>query len=72
VGVHQRAAGHRSRHIHGTESAGVDLDSSAAMLGIERGTIYPLALFFAERHTSASTFAIDTTIAEFRVCPDGE
>jgi fibro-slime domain-containing protein len=32
--------------------------------------VYPLALFFAERHTSSSTFRIDTTIAEFNVCPD--
>jgi hypothetical protein len=33
-------------------------------------TVVPLDLFFAERHTSASTFAIDTTIAEFRACGD--
>ena len=56
--------------IHSAEGGAVALDKSAAALGIERGAVYPLALFFAERHTSVSTFHIDTTIAEFRVCPE--
>lgn len=56
--------------VHGAETGAVALDASAATLGIERGAIYPLALFFAERHTSASTFHLDTTIAEFRVCSE--
>jgi fibro-slime domain-containing protein len=56
--------------VHGSESQEVSLDERAAELEIEPGKVYPLALFFAERHTSGSTFRIDTTIAEFDACPD--
>jgi fibro-slime domain-containing protein len=56
--------------IHSAETGAVSIDTMADELGLERGAIVPLSLFFAERHTSQSTFAIDTTIAEFRVCPD--
>jgi fibro-slime domain-containing protein len=38
--------------------------------GTAPGEVYPLALFFAERHTTSSTFRIDTTIAELEVCPE--
>jgi len=31
---------------------------------------FPPSLFFAERHTSSSTFRIDTIIAEFNACPE--
>jgi fibro-slime domain-containing protein len=47
----------------------VSVDAVALELGLERGAIVPLSLFFAERHTTESSFAIDTTIVEFRVCP---
>lgn len=56
--------------VHGVQSDLVDLDERAEQLGIEVGEVYPLALFFAERHTTSSTFRIDTTIAEFDVCPE--
>lgn len=56
--------------IHGAETGAVSIDALAFELGFEPGAIVPLSLFFAERHTTASTFAIDTTIAEFRACPD--
>jgi fibro-slime domain-containing protein len=56
--------------VHGAESKEVSLDARAGELEIEPGNVYPLALFFAERHTSSSTFRIDTTIAEFNACPD--
>jgi fibro-slime domain-containing protein len=55
--------------IHSAETASVSVDAVALELGLERGAIVPLSLFFAERHTTESSFAIDTTIVEFRVCP---
>ena len=42
--------------VHGAESAAVALDS----LGLTTGQTYDLDLFFAERHTSASSFAFTT------------
>ena len=56
--------------VHGVQSQAVVLDERAEQLRIEVGEVYPLALFFAERHTSSSTFRIDTTIADFEVCPE--
>lgn len=56
--------------VHGAESQEVSLDERASELEIEPGKVYPLALFFAERHTAGSMFRIDTTIAEFDACPD--
>lgn len=48
--------------VHSSQSRAVQLDQAAAALGIEPGNIYPLDIFFAERHTVASNFRIDTTI----------
>ncbi len=56
--------------VHGPEAASVNIDFVAADLGASPGDVLPLALFFAERHTSGSNLAIDTTIAEFKVCPE--
>ncbi len=55
--------------VHNAQGAVVDLDAQAASLGLEPGGIYDIALFFAERHTSASTFRIDTTMTELEACP---
>lgn len=44
--------------VHGAMSSSVSLDT----LGLTPGTDYDLDLFFAERHTSASNFRIDTSI----------
>jgi fibro-slime domain-containing protein len=55
--------------VHSAESATVDLDASAADLGLTPGEVYPLALFFAERHTDGSNFHVETTISELRACP---
>ncbi|MGH7132309.1 MAG: fibro-slime domain-containing protein [Phycisphaerales bacterium] len=44
--------------VHGAEGASVNLDT----LGLVAGNTYDFDLFFAERHTSASTFAISTSI----------
>lgn len=56
--------------VHVAETASVDLDASAGALGIAVGDVYTLSLFFAERHTTESHFRIDTSIAEFNVCPE--
>jgi len=48
--------------VHGAENAKVNLDARAGELGIEKGKVYSLDFFFAERHTSESTFRIDTTL----------
>ena len=49
--------------LHPAQLRNVNLDAAAAMLGIKTGTIYPLDLFHAERHTDASTFRIDTNLS---------
>lgn len=44
---------------HAQETGSVPLDT----LGLTLGTVYDLAVFHAERHTSQSNFRIDTTLA---------
>jgi fibro-slime domain-containing protein len=46
--------------VHPAVTGTVDLDASAAALGITKGNNYPLELFHAERHTVASHFRVDT------------
>lgn len=53
--------------LHPALSATIRLDDVASKLGIEKGKTYDLAVFQAERHTTASNFRIDTTI-EFTNC----
>jgi len=48
--------------VHGPAAESVDLDSSAAALGLTVGNDYDLVVFQAERHTVGSTLRIDTTI----------
>jgi fibro-slime domain-containing protein len=48
--------------VHGPEDATIDMDAKAASLGIEKGHTYPLDFFFAERHTTQSTFHVETTL----------
>jgi len=54
--------------VHGASSASVGLDS----LGLTSGSTYDLDLFFAERHTSESSFRIDTTLALAPPPPTGD
>lgn len=49
--------------LHPSVTGEIDLDQSADALGIEKGNIYSLELFHAERHTSASNFRVDTNLA---------
>ena len=40
-------------------------DDLAEPLGLEIGSSYPLDIFHAERHTTMSTFRIETSITTF-------
>ncbi len=51
--------------VHGAQSQEVNLDAEASALEITPGNTYTLDFFFAERHTTQSTFRIDTTIGTF-------
>jgi len=51
--------------VHPAESASVGLDS----LGLTAGNTYDFDLFFAERHTVASSFRMDTSIVLRPVIP---
>lgn len=48
--------------VHGAQSATIDFDAMAAMLGINVGGTYRFDVFHAERHTSESNFRMSTTI----------
>ena len=48
--------------MHTSKSKTVNLDTSSATLGITKGQSYSLALFNAERHTTASHCKIQTTM----------
>jgi len=51
--------------MHGSENGKIDFDAQAADLGIAVGRAYPMDIFHAERHTSASNFGVETNIACF-------
>jgi fibro-slime domain-containing protein len=53
--------------MHSSQSSTVNLDKAAATLGITKGQSYPLALFNAERHDTASHCKIQTTM-QFTDC----
>jgi fibro-slime domain-containing protein len=55
--------------LHEARMAMVDLDASAAKLGISKGNVYGFDLFHAERHTIGSHFHADTTLT-FVDCGD--
>jgi len=48
--------------LHPSVTGSVNLDKFAAANGMKKGQTYPLDLFHAERHATASNFTIDTTI----------
>ncbi len=54
--------------VHGSQSGSVPLDARAAELGIVVGEVYSFHLFFAERHTTASSFRLETSIDDFELC----
>jgi fibro-slime domain-containing protein len=48
--------------LHNKISGTVNLDASAGALGLTPGNIYPMELFHAERHSTASNFRVDTNL----------
>lgn len=48
--------------LHESQSKRIALDAEAGRLGLRRGSVYPLDLFHAERHTDKSNFRIDTNL----------
>jgi fibro-slime domain-containing protein len=54
--------------IHSILTQTVDLDARAGDLGIAKGQIYSMHIFFAERHPIGSDFVVETTISEFDAC----
>jgi fibro-slime domain-containing protein len=57
--------------IHQTRRGTVTLDDRSQDLAIVRGRLYPMHLFYAERHLVNAALHIDVTAADFAVCPDG-
>ncbi|HEX5098138.1 MAG TPA: fibro-slime domain-containing protein [Polyangiaceae bacterium] len=55
--------------LHPRKSASVSLDERALSLEISHGEIYPIHIFFAERHTVSSTFTLETSVADQGSCP---
>jgi fibro-slime domain-containing protein len=49
--------------LHPEETGTIDLDQAAVTLGLTKGSVYPMDLFHAERHTDASHFRVDTNFA---------
>ncbi|MFZ4507954.1 MAG: fibro-slime domain-containing protein [Fimbriimonas sp.] len=60
--------------VHGASSSEFKLNDIAPTFGMESGKNYNLQVFFAERHTSQSSFRIDTTLplknAEVQAVPE--
>ena len=54
--------------LHQIQSQSVSLDRISVAFGLVIGQQYPLDLFFAERHTVASDFVVQTTIADVGSC----
>jgi fibro-slime domain-containing protein len=54
--------------VHPQQERTVDLDSMRGALGLIVGERYPIHLFFAERHTTESTFTVETTVADAIRC----
>ena len=55
--------------VHGQAHGAVDLDDSAADLGLTEGETYTLDFYFAERHTTESNFRMETTLTLIEIPP---
>lgn len=55
--------------VHSQAHRSVNLDDAAEELGLEEGENYTLDFFFAERHTTASNFRIETTLTLIDIPP---
>jgi fibro-slime domain-containing protein len=49
--------------LHPSLMSTINLDSVAGTLGLVKGNTYPIELFHAERHTTASHFRVETTLS---------
>lgn len=49
--------------LHEARTETIVLDDRAAELGLEKGNVYPLDLFQAERHSTGSHYRIDSTLS---------
>ena len=49
--------------LHEARTDSIILDQRAAELGLEKGKVYPLDLFQAERHSTGSHYRIDSTLS---------
>ena len=49
--------------LHPSATGTLDVDGAAGELGLTPGNVYPLELFHAERHVTASHFRVDTTLS---------
>jgi fibro-slime domain-containing protein len=49
--------------LHAALRSTIDVDASAGMLGLVKGSTYALDLFHAERHSTASHFRVETTLS---------
>jgi fibro-slime domain-containing protein len=54
--------------LHTSESASVSLDQNTAEYGLTLGEVYPIHVFFAERHTVDSNFTLETSVADQGSC----
>jgi fibro-slime domain-containing protein len=54
--------------LHQPESSSVSLDANAAKFGLVLGEVYPIHIFFAERHTIESNFTLETSVADQGSC----
>jgi fibro-slime domain-containing protein len=52
--------------VHSPESGFVDVDAIADEIGVAAGETYDVDLFFAERHTTGSTFGL--VLSSFELC----
>lgn len=48
--------------VHSAQSTSISLDALASRIGLHLNRTYTFILFYCERHTSASTIHIDTSI----------
>lgn len=55
--------------VHAQAQASINLDQMAETIGLKAGEVYPLAFFFAERHTTESNFRMETTLQLVEVKP---
>lgn len=54
--------------LHTPESGSVSLDAKSVELGLSLGEVYPIHVFFAERHTIESNFTLETSVADQGSC----